>query len=444
MRSQSEWQHAFGPTGSPVTIAGWSEPVRRLVSAIRTLGEPEKAKCVLVEGGDGSGKSLAAAAFQAACQSQGANAVLLNEGTDPAAVMRRAAGGDALIVDNLDQFSEGLRKALFDRRHAAPNGSLLTTSRMSALERELLGADDAHHPIGRLEDRPADLLILASLPWEDLGQSPGLHEVCSEGVAEALSVGPWSRGAHSVRRAVAILAETLELEAYPERPRLIEPGDVHRVVIGVILEERPPETEDSIRIVVEGSTDAVYIQRAGQLASDEWGVDLLSGCQVAPPGEEREGGAEKAVRELLRLEVQGITAVALFDDDDPGRAAARNARNLTTQKVLLLPAEFDPLNAPRGSETIEIEDLVPLPLLERFYSTHRDLRPEETTVRRDLTRIVVAGPDKELAANWICQHATFDDMQKVVCVLCMLRESIGLPLPDACPSIPEWMKELTA
>jgi hypothetical protein len=225
---------------------------------------------------------------------------------------------------------------------------------------------------------------------------------------------------------------------------MIEPADALLAVVGVIREEQPPEREDLIRIVVEGSTDATYLERAAQLADEEWGVDLLSGCQVAPPGGERAGGAEKAVRELFSLEVQSITAIALFDDDEPGRTAAKNARNLKAQKVLLLPAEFDPLKAPHGSGTVEIEDLLPLPLLERFYTTHPELEPEETTVRRGLTRVAVAGPDKEIAANWVCQHASFQDMQKVVCVLCMLRESIGLPLPDAFLPIPDWIKDLAA
>jgi hypothetical protein len=36
----------------------------------------------------------------------------------------------------------------------------------------------------------------------------------------------------------------------------------------------------------------------------------------------------------------------------------------------------------------------------------------------------------------------FRDMQKVVYVICLLSESLGLPLPEACPPLPEWLREL--
>lgn len=444
MRRPSEWQHLFGPASSPVVVAGSSEPIRRLVQAIRALGKREGSKCVIVEGGDGCGKSLAAAAFQAACQKDGLSTVLVNEGTEPGSVMRRLPDADALIVDNLDKLPVGLRRALYERRHATSSGTLLTLSRMNPLERQLLAGEDDHHPIGRWEQRPADVLIIASLAWDDLGLSPSLSELCGDDGAEAFRRGPWSRGAHSIRRAVRLIAEAIELEGYFERSlRPIGAADVLEAVVAVIREQEPPEQEDAIRIVVEGSTDAAYVETAARLAQERWGFDLLAGCRVAPPGEDREGGAEKAVRELLLLDAQGVTAVGVFDDDEPGRSAAKDARKFTGQKVHVLPAEFDPLKNPNGSGKTEIEDLVALPLLERFYAENSELQPEERTIRGDLTRVVVAGLDKEVAADWIAEHASFDDLQKIVYVVCMLRESIGLPLPDGCPPLADWIKELS-
>jgi DNA-binding NtrC family response regulator len=105
MRRPSEWQHEFGPASSPVIIAGSSEPTSRLVQAIRALWQPDSAKCVIVEGGDGCGKSLAAAAFHAACQESEIAAVLVNEGSEPGSVMPRLKDADALIVDDLDLLS---------------------------------------------------------------------------------------------------------------------------------------------------------------------------------------------------------------------------------------------------------------------------------------------------------------------------------------------------
>jgi hypothetical protein len=270
-----------------------------------------------------------------------------------------------------------------------------------------------------------------------------LPEVCADGIVEALARGPWSRGAHSIRRAIALVSEASELEGYSVDTRApIGAADVLEAVVSVIREEQPPEQEDQIRIVVEGSTDARYFETAARLARERWGFDLLGGCRVAPPGEDREGGADKAFRELFLLDAQGVQAVALFDDDEPGRNALKNVRKFSSQKALLLPVEFDPLKNPNGSGKTEIEDLVALPLLERFYADNPTLAPEETTVRGDLTRLVVAGTDKESAAVWVDEHAEWEDLERIVCVLCMLREMIGLPLPDECPPLREWLADL--
>lgn len=442
VRRPSEWQHLFGPADTPVVIAGTSQPIRALVDAIRALGEQGEARCVMVEGGLGSGKSLAATAFQADCIQRQMDAVFVHEGTDPVGLIRRLTATSTLVIDNLDRLSSGLRAELFKRRNSG-RGAVITCSKTNALERELLGSGDSWHQVGRWDERPADVLIIAGLAWKDLGRHVELADVCGDGVAETLCRGPWPRGAHSVRDVIGRLAESLELEGYFEHStRVIGLAEVQSALLEVLRLEAPVEIEDAIHILVEGSTDKHYLETAGRLAAEEWGTSPLSGCRVIAPGEDREGGADKARREMIKLEAKGITVVALFDDDDAGRAAAINARKQSGQKVHLLPFEFDPLRKPVGLGVIEIEDLLPLPLLEAFYSGHPACSPEERTIRADLTRIVVAGVDKDSAAKWICERASFKDMRKIVYVLCVLRNSIGLPLPPACPPLESWINEL--
>jgi len=314
---------------------------------------------------------------------------------------------------------------------------------LSPIERELLGTDDDHHLVGRWEEHPLDLLVVATVMWRDLGLTPDLPDICAQGVPEAITGCPWTHGGHSVRRFIELLADTLTVEGFFERaPRAVGVADVVPAMLAVIREEQPPQQEDLIRIVVEGTTDATYLEAAARLAHEAWGTELLSGCRVAPPGEDREGGANKIVRELIALEARGVIAAGLFDDDEPGRVAIKAARIYTKQKVHLLPAEFDPLNNPKGSGTIEIEDLVSRTLIERFHGENDELQPEERTTRRTLVRVVVAGPDKERAAAWICEHASFEDMEKIVYVLCMLRQGFGLALPKVCPPLANWMREL--
>jgi hypothetical protein len=424
-------------------VAAASEPMNKVVVSVRALGHADGPKCVIVEGGDGSGKSIAATAFQAESKSRGVSTVLVHEGTEHGKVMGQVAAAGAVIVDNLDGFPTGLRRALFQRRHSAPGGTLLTVAKLDALERQLLSADDAYCHVGRWEDRPIDVLIIASRAWDDRGLVPGIADVCESAVAGALCRGLWARGAHSIQRAVDFVAEGLGIEGYFDRPAgQIEVARVLEAIVAVIREEQPPDEEDAVVIVVEGSTDVVYLQAAAVLAQTEWGSDLLAGCKVSPPGEDREGGAERAVRSLFRLEALGVTAVALFDDDEPGRAAAKDARKFSAQKVHLLPAEFDALGNPSGAGKTEIEDLVALSLVERFYAENAAMEPEERTVRGNRTRVVVAGPDKDIAAEWIAEHACFRDLRKLVYVLCRLRESVGLPLPGACPPLDVWLREL--
>ena len=83
-----------------------------LVTAIRSLGQAAAAKCVVVEGGNGSGKSLAATAFQAVCQSDGTDVALVNQGSDLGAVIQRVDAASALVVDNLDRLPPGLHRSV--------------------------------------------------------------------------------------------------------------------------------------------------------------------------------------------------------------------------------------------------------------------------------------------------------------------------------------------
>jgi hypothetical protein len=398
---------------------------------------------IIVEGGMGSGKSLVATAFQASCLESGVGVVFVHEGTDPREAMQQRSGSSALIVDNIDKLPVGLRAGLF-KLQPTLEGVLITSTKLSALERELLTGSDSFHSIGHWDERRADVLILASLAWRELGPGTELADVCGDDVVGELCRGPWPRGAHSVRDTITLLVEVLELGGYFDRAlHPIPVGDVRGALLEVIRQEQTVETPDAIRIVVEGSTDARYIETAARLAAQIWGADLLSGCRVAPPGEEREGGAEKALREFVRLEAIGITAVALFDDDDVGRSAARDARKFGSQKVQILPAEFDPLRRPPGTSSTEIEDLLPTRLLEEFYDANAACEPEERTTRGGLTRIVVRGLDKDKVAAWISDRATFEDMRKLIYVICVLRRSVGLPLPAACPPLDTWLKDLS-
>lgn len=209
-------------------------------------------------------------------------------------------------------------------------------------------------------------------------------------------------------------------------------------LVTVIREDLPSEPDDRIQIVVEGDTDAMYLETAARLAIVKWGDDLLLDCRIVASGAGRGGGAQRAVGRLLALEENGIPAIGLFDADVDGIRAKKDVERLTSQRVYRLPEEL----APWPNSEIEIEDLLPVSLIESFYEGRPELEPEEKIIRGTLTRIVVDGADKEDLANWVCQRVSFQEMERFVYVFFMLRQSIGLRLPHACPPLNDWLRDL--
>jgi hypothetical protein len=182
-------------------------------------------------------------------------------------------------------------------------------------------------------------------------------------------------------------------------------------------------------LVVEGETDVIYLRHAAMLAEKKNGWQLLDGLDVQSAGAGREGGGIAAVERVAELRRDGISVLGLFDYDTSGRDAFEAAGRQRLER-LLLPMQFDPLHRDPVEARVEIEDLLPVDMLARFYSTHESLSPEEKHWRRGNWRIVPLGADKDTLVNWVGEVAGFEDMERFIYVLAQVRQKLKLRCPD--------------
>ena len=172
-----------------------------------------------------------------------------------------------------------------------------------------------------------------------------------------------------------------------------------------------------------------YFARAAELADSELGWRLLDGCDVRPAGEGRGGGARAVWLRLIKLVANSVECIGLFDNDDVGRKEAAAGRNLGLL-VDLLPPGFDRLGLAPDQRTVEVEDLLSIELLDRFYDDHPDLEPEEIRWRSGGSwRVAPRGEDKERLANWATDEMRLKDCSRLLYVFCIVRKRLGLPIP---------------
>jgi hypothetical protein len=180
---------------------------------------------------------------------------------------------------------------------------------------------------------------------------------------------------------------------------------------------------------VEGETDAIYLRHAAMLAERENGWQLLDGLDVQPAGAGREGGGIAVVQYVAELRRDGISALALFDYDKSGRDAFDAAGRQSLER-LLLPMHFDPLHRDAMEARVEIEDLLPVDMVARFYAAHDSLSPEEKHWRLGSWRIVPHGADKHTLATWVSEVASFEDIERFIYILGQVRHRLKLPCPE--------------
>jgi len=401
---------------------------------------------LLVTGTSGTGKATLRSVVVAMCDLRGARPILVNSNEDlggAIAELRRSA--DRVLVAELPgDMSISSRRAILEAGISS-RACVLTATHLHALERHLVRP---YRKVDLLppESIPAQVLAVADIVWvERLGMTLPLSDGLVEDARAALVRGPFPTGYCSVVTLVEMLSERLALGGAVQDAsltRAIDVSDVNGALVEMFRAEVPPVPPSPRRLVilVEGDTDAVYLKRAAELCNAEWTAELLKGCDVEAAGGGREGGATKAVPKLAALS-QDNDAIALFDYDEMGRRGLRQARELGFN-AMTLPREFGRAN---HEPDVEVEDLLPLDMLQSFYAEHPGASAEQKYVSGDdeVVRIVVKGEDKQLVADFFANRANFRDAERLAYVTCALWHMLKLPLPPGpAENMGEWLRGL--
>jgi hypothetical protein len=445
----TSWRREFGSPDAPAVLAALSPEMTEAVAALRRVLSGQGVR-VFIVGPPGVGKGTLIGALLAEAEFHGHSITTVTAATDPAVVGHVAKGEvEWLAVSRLDDLSLSVREGIVNNRHRCVAGMLATSEGLSTvMAAALTDSDDVVIHLPPIETRPRDVLAISQLLWPDVcGQPSDLLSNCDDEAAESLCRGPYPNGVHSLRATLGRLADALIASGVlleGEFRRSVDAQDVGDALLSSFRAEQPDEAPaiTAAVIVVEGETDVDYLSLAADLAERAWGWRLLDGCELQPAGAEREGGATAVWRRLFELSARSIECVGLFDNDDVGRREMQTARRLNL-RADLLPSEFDRLRLPADQRSLEIEDLLCLGLIDRFYQAHADLEPEETRTRvGGLRRITPQGVDKQALADWAAHAATVGDCERMVYALCRLRKLIGLPIPRT--DFDAWMSELCA
>lgn len=444
----SRWLYKFGPSESPVEVVALEAEMSAALEAVDQVLDGQGVRLFVV-GPPGAGKSAVLSAVLAEASRRGHDVASVSAGSDPQLLGALGRGRISLLtVNRLDVLSQSARDGILANRDRCSIGMAATAETLSAVARATLAEPlDVVINIPVLEQRPRDILAIAEWLWRQLCGDPSasLVSLSDDEALENLCQGPYPGGVSSLRDSLRYLADALVTTGDlldGELRRSIEARDVSEALLAV-LRERPTTGWGAVTpavIVVEGSTDVTYLEVAATRAADAWGWDLLDGCELRAAGEDRRGGAEGVWRRLFELTANSVECIGLFDNDDVGRRENTMARR-NNLRAELLPREFDRLKLPEEHRSLEIEDLLCVPLLDRFYEEHANLEPEERRERvGGLRRITPQGVDKERLAAWVSEVATIHECERLVYVLCRLRKALGLGIPR--DGLDEWLGEL--
>lgn len=411
-------------------------------AVLANIGERARRHFVVISGPPGVGKSLVATSAQAQAAAYEIEHLFVNPGTEPGDVAR-ACRNDSLqflVVDDFDRCRESVQKLIKDYAPALPLGAFVTATHLGIWIQQEPFVKACRIELCPLEQRAEDVVGVADRVWAEIvGPDVPLSSECDRSALEQLEAGPWPSGGSSIRRCLELLRDRLLTEGVLQGTELIRRltnVEIQTALLEMIREQDVPHqdmTHSSAHLVVEGQTDVTYLVAAARLSAENHSHDPLEGILLVDAA-----GATNVVARLISFDQQGLVAIGVFDRDEMGIRGKKYAESFG-QTALVLPPEMNPLGDGAPDE-FEIEDLIPSELLERFYEENPEHQMDSRIQRGGMVRIIVGGPHKQECADWVADHASYEDLQKFSCLLYMTRDRLRLSSPNHIPDRKEWLE----
>ena len=167
------------------------------------------------------------------------------------------------------------------------------------------------------------------------------------------------------------LGALLQIRSALNNVKHIEIRDLLKLLQPFIGNIPSPSSLRVHRLLVEGDTDLRLFQLAAALADST--RRLLAGLELRLIGTAgRGGGTSQLAETIAREQTSPEWYLFLFDNDSSGRAA-RDLVSKLGQRFLILP---QPLATNSWLDDFEIEDLVSVDCVDRFYESETNLLPE--------------------------------------------------------------------
>lgn len=232
----------------------------------------------------------------------------------------------------------------------------------------------------------------------------------------------WSTNLAMVAEFARSLAVDLEMKGVSEGGLLSRPITSEEVA-ELYKETRrrlsiPPVVGPRPTVVVEGESDKVWLEGAAALHEREGGDDLLSGISITVAN-----GAPEVVPMVLKIILtEGVAALALLDGDSPAEKYSKAGEALRAPVVRVPRPRYLP-PSPYGDDP-EIEDLVQVELLARFYENHPDVCPETEVHHMGKLARLAPHREKVRVANWCVERASADEIEGLIDLLQKIRRSL--------------------
>ena len=380
-----------------------SAPLARAVASVRTwIGAPSGV--CLVVGPTGAGKSHLLNSASADI----VDPVVMPppDGSDcrPFVQVLRSSSGRAIVADDLDKLSKGLRTEVIKLVAASGHALLASMTELSSRTRRVLLAHCGDAMFVSLEDpasRAEDVRAFIAR-WLRLNGLAAAGSAVRDCTAFCCASG-LPQGFRTVEDFLVELAGSGW-----NFSGMLPAADAASAYRQAIL---PPPTRPTI--LVEGHTDRVYL---------EW---LLQGLPAVPVVEVRDcGGASKVAEQAITLRNQGRLCVALLDSDNIGK---RFRKQLVEFGHPVVAVPVDAVNLPKKAydhvqDVAEIEDLLPASILERFLTSEQ--RQPELEIRAPTgVRYVIGESDKADLAQWVVEEV---ERQAVPRLTAFLKEALAL------------------